>query len=323
MSNRTTYGGRLPRLLDESGEGWYHVYNRVACEKSQFPLSTIPDARETFLRFLDFYSNIYCCEIATYAIMGNHYHIILRMQPYRQFSEEERQIKVETLYPNTYKQANAWSDEYWEQFNQRMFSLSELMRNIQQGYARWFNKNHNRRGRFWADRFKSTILYGEESLIECMQYVDLNPVRAGLVERPEDYAQGAFALRYKNEADALLPLHSVTNERYEVDAFEIYRSQVYLRGDVPSKDGEASLSSDIIDRELANDFKLNYEQRNNGSLRRFTDGLVLGTQKHIENWVNKLDKWGFYKRRKKPNEISPTLFALRSQRKHFEGDSTS
>ena len=46
------------------------------------------------------------------------------------------------------------------------------MRNIQQGFVRWFNKNHNRRGRFWVDRFKSTILYGEQSLVECMQVVD-------------------------------------------------------------------------------------------------------------------------------------------------------
>lgn len=88
-------------------------------------------------------------------------------------------------------------DVHWEQFHRRLFSLPDLMRNIQQGLARWYNKTFVRRGLFWADRFKSTLLYGEDALLECLQYVDLIPVRASLVDKPEEYEYGAFCLSNK------------------------------------------------------------------------------------------------------------------------------
>ena len=55
------------------------------------------------------------------------------------------------------------------------------------GFTRYYNKRHNRRGYFWGDRFKSVIVEKGETLINCLAYIDLNPLRAGLVERPEDY----------------------------------------------------------------------------------------------------------------------------------------
>lgn len=81
------------------------------------------------------------------------------MKPYEKLGRENLQKHAQALYPNTHELTKIWNDEHWEQLNQRLFNVADLMRNIQQGFARWFNKNHNRRGRFWADRFKSTILY--------------------------------------------------------------------------------------------------------------------------------------------------------------------
>jgi hypothetical protein len=102
------------------------------------------------------------------------------------------------------------------------------MRNIQQGYARWYNKTYARRGRFWADRFKSTLLYGEDALLECMQVVDLNPVRAGMVGRPEDYTFGAFALREGGEAGLLLGLRDLLSEKTEGEAFLAIKARFML-----------------------------------------------------------------------------------------------
>ena len=61
------------------------------------------------------------------------------------------------------------------------------MREIKLGFARYYNRRHNRRGYFWGDRFKSVIVDKGETLVNCLAYIDLNPLRAGLVERPEDY----------------------------------------------------------------------------------------------------------------------------------------
>ncbi|CAB1064633.1 hypothetical protein D1BOALGB6SA_9429 [Olavius sp. associated proteobacterium Delta 1] len=61
------------------------------------------------------------------------------------------------------------------------------MREIKVGFARFYNRRHNRRGYFWGDRFKSVIVDKGETLVNCLAYIDLNPLRAGLVDRPEDY----------------------------------------------------------------------------------------------------------------------------------------
>ena len=50
----TSSGGSMVLLLDDSGEGWYHVYNRVASHKDEMPLASIPEARQNFIRFLNF-----------------------------------------------------------------------------------------------------------------------------------------------------------------------------------------------------------------------------------------------------------------------------
>jgi putative transposase len=321
MANMTSSGGRMARLIDDSGEGWYHVYNRVACNKDEMPLENIPEARQTFIRYINFYTAAYACEVATYTVMGNHYHLILRMKPYENLPRETLQKHAQALYPNTHELTKLWSDEHWEQLNRRLFNVADLMRNIQQGFARWFNKNHNRRGRFWADRFKSTILYGEKSLVECMQYVDLNPLRAGLVERPEDYTHGAFALRAQNNAQHLCDLRPLFNEKTKAKAFEQYRSQVYARGSVPSKEGDAVLPEAIIEGEMERHFKIGAKDEAREHFRFYVDGLVIGLRDKVEGWLAKLQDSGVYIRRKNPIPIKKGLewFSLREQRGHFEG----
>ncbi len=61
------------------------------------------------------------------------------------------------------------------------------MKELKQTFTRFYNRRHDRRGYFWGDRFKSLIVEDGETLINCLAYIDLNPVRAGIVERPEEY----------------------------------------------------------------------------------------------------------------------------------------
>ena len=64
------------------------------------------------------------------------------------------------MYPSQASQIriDCWSEKDWEHYRRRLFDVSEYMRNIQSAFARWFNFNYQRRGRFWADRFKSVYL---------------------------------------------------------------------------------------------------------------------------------------------------------------------
>jgi hypothetical protein len=68
-----------------------------------------------------------------------------------------------------------------------MTDISHFMKNFQQQFTIYINRTHDRRGTLWADRFKSTILEGRHALWEVVEYIELNPVRAGLVESASDY----------------------------------------------------------------------------------------------------------------------------------------
>jgi REP element-mobilizing transposase RayT len=317
------HGGRQARLLDESGEAWYHVYNRVACHKDEYPLSDKPEAAQTLCNFIDFYTTAYQCELATYTVMGNHYHLVLKMKPYKELSEDELKEEACKIYPNTHEQTRYWLPEHWVAFNRRLFSLPDLMRNIQQGFARWFNKSQKRRGRFWADRFKSTLLYGKETLLECMQYVDLNPIRAGLVDRPEDHLYGAYRSRQEQKPmESLLSLSEALNESNENLAFSHYESLVYLRGRVPSKEGQSNIPDQEVDRVHQSPFDFGKSEKTD-HLRFFVDGLVIGCKERVGKWLLDLRANGHYKRRKNPKSIvddaHSSWFSLREQRCHFEG----
>jgi hypothetical protein len=62
---------------------------------------------------------------------------------------------------------------------EKLSSLCEFDREIKVGFARFYNKRHNRRGYFWGDRFKSVIVEKGETLINCLAYIDLNPLFYG------------------------------------------------------------------------------------------------------------------------------------------------
>lgn len=79
----------------------------------------------------------------------------------------------------------AFSDDQIPYLRKSFSSLSEFVREIKVGLSRYYNRRHNRRGYFWGDRFKSNIVEKGETLVNCLAYIDLNSVRAGLGERPE------------------------------------------------------------------------------------------------------------------------------------------
>ena len=70
---------------------------------------------------------------------------------------------------------------------EKLSNLSEFVPEIKVDFARYYNQRNNRQGYFWGDRFKSVIVEKGETLINCLAYIDLNPLRAGLVDRPEEY----------------------------------------------------------------------------------------------------------------------------------------
>jgi REP element-mobilizing transposase RayT len=72
-------------------------------------------------------------------------------------------------------------------FRKRFCDLSLFVKELKERFSRWYNKRHDRRGTLWMDRFKSVLVEDGEALRTMALYIDLNPIRAGLVVDPKDY----------------------------------------------------------------------------------------------------------------------------------------
>lgn len=143
--------------------------------------------------------NIFSIDIASFAVMSNHYHIILHVdkasslhwsnqevcqrwhQLYRGTELSRRFLSGEAL-SDTERQVVRNNIDTWRL---RLCDISWFMRALNEPIAREANKEDGCRGRFWESRFSSQALLDEKALAACMAYVDLNPVRAQMANTPE------------------------------------------------------------------------------------------------------------------------------------------
>ena len=173
------------------------------------------------------YSDAYFCGVSAYSLLGNHSHMVARFEAPREVGREELHRRALLLYPDGERMLSRWSDDVWERLHCRLFDVSELMRNIQGQFAVWFNKEFDRRGHSWGERFQSGILADGDAVLDTMLYVELNPVRAKLVEAPEQWEHGSSFCRSQGLDDWLMPLEEalpgLDPETVEAD----YRSRLY------------------------------------------------------------------------------------------------
>jgi putative transposase len=273
---------RVARFKIQNKDAWYHLYSRIAGRRGHYPLSEAAPTRK-LIDTIEHFTRIYFCDVAAFTVLGNHYHLVARFEAPWPVEEDELRARARLMYPSkaSQRQIDEWSKEEWEHFRQRLFDVSELMRNIQAAFARWFNRNNQRRGRFWADRFKSVYLENEAAVLDCMLYVELNPVRAGLVERPEDWHGSSIFLRDIRKADWLMPLSDILAQTDEEKALIEFRWRMYHRGSVPTKPGQATISQDVLAQEAARGFATRgvYRKR----LAYFVDGLAIGTEQFLRD----------------------------------------
>ena len=86
--------------------------------------------------------------------------------------------------------------------------LPLMMQHVGRSYVRLFNKTHQRTGTLFEGRYKSTLIQTERYLLACMAYIDLNPVRAGMVAHPQDYPHSSYAHYAGLRSDPLITPHS-------------------------------------------------------------------------------------------------------------------
>lgn len=305
---------RIGRLKFPQKDAWYHLYSRVAAYKGDYPLlDAVPMRR--LIETIRHYSAIYFCEVAAFCVMGNHYHLVVKFDRSCPADQEELRARARLMYPGKASRArlDLWTEPDWEHYRQRLFDVSEYMRNIQSAFARWYNRSYQRRGRFWADRFKSVYLADLRAVLDCMLYVELNPVRAGLVERPEEWQGSSLIQRELGTDNWLAPLKTFLDQPDGERTLTEYRERLYYRGSVPTKEGQKALSQEVLEREIARGFIVRglYRRR----LRYFVDGLAIGSESFLREQLALLRANGVYLRRRHPiPQLGGIHMSLREQR---------
>jgi putative transposase len=102
---------------------------------------------------------------------------------------------------------------------------SVLMRRLGQHYVQYFNRRHGRSGTLWEGRFRSCLVDSQRYLLVCQRYIELNPVRARMVETPEDYPWSSYRANAFGTDDPLVTPHLVYTSlgTHDVDRRAAYR----------------------------------------------------------------------------------------------------
>ena len=162
--------------------------------------------------------------------------------------------------------------------------LSEFVKAIKQTFSRAFNKRHHRRGTLWGERFKSLIVEDGETLINCLAYIDLNPIRAGIVKHPENYRWSSLGYHVQSgNKDGFLSMDFGLVEFGELDQKERlrrYRQYVYEAGELDRAANESAKTIDtqFIEKERRKGYALTRIDRFRHRTRYFTDSGIIGTQ---------------------------------------------
>ncbi len=86
-------------------------------------------------------------------------------------------------------------------------SLPKTLQSVGRRYVQYFNYRYERTGTLWEGRYKATLIDSEQYLLTCMRYIELNPVRAGMVDHPGDYPWSSYGANAVGEANRLITPH--------------------------------------------------------------------------------------------------------------------
>ena len=219
---------RKPRLKID-GEGFYHVTSRCVDRTFRFKdedKTCIVDKMKRMGKFCG-------VEIGTYAVMSNHFHILLHVLEPKELTDDELVGRISALYGSAKAEdlRTTWTilrragdtasleqlEASRQTYLRRMGDLSIYMQELKQWISRDYNKEHNRKGTLWEERFWSCLLEDSaETLTSVAKYIDTNAVRAGIVERPEDYRWCGYAEAHAGHAAAQRNLSSLFRQSKEM-----------------------------------------------------------------------------------------------------------
>ena len=292
---------RRPRIKAE-GAGYYHAMSRII-ERRHLIGDREKKQLLELMRSLAAFGGL---EILTHCFMDSHFHILLYVPERRELSDDEFLDRFGHLYGRQevellrgrLRECRAQGDERSAEalkasFTYRMYDIGEFFKALKQRFSQTHNAREGRCGPLWEQRFKSVLVEGsEQALITMAAYIDLNPVRAGVVTDPKDYRYSGYGEAMggsKVAREGLRRLMQVARGGRVSwgQAQRQYRQRLYVQGRQKGVNPEGKplrqgFTAEEVSKVLLEGGRLPMSVLLRCRVRYFSDGLALGSGEFLE-----------------------------------------
>ena len=324
------------RVLGGADESFcYHVMTRTCGAERVLEAEDLEGLR-IIIRKMALFSGV---KVMTYCLLSNHWHLLVKVPSrekfLRQFEDRKDEEKgsgearlmghLATLYSKAYinqlkleladmrkRGLNDAALEVLEKYKRRFCDLSLYVKEVKERFSRWYNQKHQRVGTLWSGRFKSVLVEDGEALRAMAAYIDLNPVRAGIVDDPKDYRWCGYAEAVAGSRHARRGLCMVMQKPQDSwkENGSWYRCWLMLDGEQVERDEMTKVQhvkirkgvlKEKAEKSLAAEGKLTAGECLLSRLKYFSDGVAIGSKSFIETLFEK-HREEFGKGRKIPSK---------------------
>lgn len=290
---------RLRRLKIKGSDAYYHVMSRTVGQ--EFLLRN--NEKDKFVEILEDLSNLFFVKVIGFSVMSNHFHLLIKMESVQHFDNEIITNRMRDYYNREFILSNA---EIYK-LKGKLGDISEYMKLLKQKFALWYNKQNNRKGHFWSDRFKSVLIENGESLLNCLAYIDLNSVRADITTYPEDYKWSSISYRIKNYDQIFFLSMDGISDISKANSIKGYLDYLYFTGDIQNFSPNSRMIKEKIDSYSIQPGIF----RSKANI--FSNSIVLGSYSFVQDSYEKFGESILIKKSKRiyKTDFSNKIFSVR------------
>ena len=318
---------RVARLTGE-GRCFYHVVSRVVDRRKVFE----PKDKEVFRKIMRDLEAFMGVRVVTYCLMSNHFHLLVETpdpDELTPLTEGELLHALRPLYDGPTRRsieqeldrARLSDDpkhhaEILARFEKRRGQLKYFIKELKQRVTLYMNKRLDRNGTLWEGRYKSVLIEGNENaLLTVAAYIDLNPVRAGIVDNPEDYRWCGYAEALSGTRNAVLARNGLgiilteslgdpdfrpdwrrTHNRYRQFVFETGVARE--TNEITGEGSRHGFSEEKVDAVVRKQGEMTIPEVLRHRVRYFCDGAALGSAEFVESVFARGKETGLYGQRR-------------------------
>jgi putative transposase len=243
-------------------------------------------------------------QIITYCMMGNHFHLLLRVPLRPELSDTELLQRLDGFYGGkgaptvlvreVLEKRGSLDPRLRQSLQERMGDVAAFMKEFKQRFSRWYNRQSGRFGTLWAERFKSLLVEDSPGAVRTMAaYIDLNPVRAGLVRDPKDYRFCGYAAAVAGNEELRSGLMSCLQAKDWKTAAAEYRKNLLVSAGRSGRSGKKELDREAIVAELKRGGELSLSEMLRVRVRHLSDGVAVGSKEFVNDvFVRNREKFG-------------------------------